>query len=342
MSPPRVRAAVLVAVLGFAAPAIPRAAAGTEGATGRAASFEDLVGRLGSPADPAVVSRILAHARRSDPVRTQAVVGALWHAGGHAAARGLLEIGARSEGAQRALAWECFARLGIRVASAPHLRAVREALDDPDMSVRRQAFAAIGILGTAEDLPALLAAAGSPDGAVRTCAWGALPRLTGVRMQPQARRWTEWWAESEKDLRAAVSTALDDLELGEDSSRVQHARVVLARHAWADLAVVEEAVRGWIAFGDIRLRVEGYRVVAALRWGELADDLARALRYERDDDALEEGRRAGRVVGLPVPPAPPTANVAIDSVRSPDGLPPEGEAAAEEDGEGTEDASGGR
>ena len=311
MSSARARATVLLAILdaglGVAAPGVRPATAGTEGVTGRPDSFEDLVGRLGSPADPFVVERILPHARTSDPVRTQAVVGALWHAGGHAAARGLLEIGARSEGAERALAWECFGRRGLRVSSAPGLLAVREAMSDPDMSVRRQAFAAIGVLGTAEDMPALLAAAHSPDGAVRTCAWGALPRLTGVRMQPQARRWTEWWGESEKDLRAAVTTALDDLQLGEDPSRVQHARVVLARHAWVALEPVEEAVREWIAFGDIRLRIEGYRVVGALRWGDVAVDLSRALLYERDEDALEEGRRAGRVVGLPVPPAPPTA-----------------------------------
>jgi hypothetical protein len=319
MSSARVHATVLLAVLaavGVTAPGVRPAFAGTEGVTRRPDSFEDLVARLGSPADPAVVERILPHARTSDPVRTQTVVGALWHAGGHAAARGLLEIGARSEGAQRALAWECFGRLGIRVASAPQVLAVREALSDPDMSVRRQAFAAIGILGTAEDMPALLAAAHSPDGAVRTCAWGALPRLTGVRMQPQARRWTEWWGESEKDLRAAVTTALEDLELGEDVSRIQHARVILARHAWVALEPVEEAVREWIAFGDIRLRVEGYRVVGSLRWGDVAGDLDRALRYERDEDALEEGRRAGRVLGLPVPPASPTATDARAPVAS--------------------------
>jgi hypothetical protein len=298
---------LVLACLSLSAPSASRAVAGEDRPGARPADFDDLVARLGSPADPNVVRLLVPYARSSEDARADAVVGALWHAGGYAAARGLLDVAVAARGPLRASALDCFARLGIRVGSASAIQAVRDAMDDPEMAVRRQAFEAIAVLGTSDDLPALLAAAASPDGPVRTCAWIALPKLTGEKIQPPARRWVEWWSLAQADLRAWIQTAIANIDAGDDPSLVALARENLARHAWANLPAVEEAVRDWLESSEPRLHAEAYRVVAALRWGDLAAEVERALRYEGDAAARTEGEAAARLIGLPVRTAAPLA-----------------------------------
>jgi hypothetical protein len=288
------RAFALPALLALAALATaPSAARAAEDAGGVAA----LLRQVGAPAEPEAVRRLVRLEALRDAGAASRAVAALWHAGGHAAAAGLLHLARHSDPAVRRDALRGIAHLGLRPAGDP--AAVRSALDDPDAGARAAAFEAVAVAGDARDVPSLLARAASSSPAERSLAFRALRGLTGERSIPyDAVRWADWWAMSQEDLEARLRAGLAAIEAGDDPSRTALGREHLDRHAWAALDLVTAHLRAWVQGEDPRLRREGLRAAAALRLGALADLVESALPWEQDPEVLPALADAAVALGV--------------------------------------------
>jgi hypothetical protein len=267
--------------------------------TPRAAAQADaLVAELGDPPDFDAVRR-LVRAADEDPQTACALAARLAARGGHAAAQGLFDLVRHRDPGVRIAALQGVAEVALRRADG--IDSVRKALLDSNADVRANAYVAIGRVGNASDLPALIEALASDDERTRAAADRALSTLTGISLSSDdPGGWSDWWRESRVILPGRLTSAIHELELGGGPVGLRDARQLLAQQGWFDVARVEEAARGWLRSVDARRRAEGYRMAARCRLGDLADDVRRAAHDEFEPDLIFLALCSAKVLGVAV------------------------------------------
>jgi hypothetical protein len=185
---------------------------------------------------------------------------------------------------------------------------VRDALRDRVPGVRLAAIAAVGRVGDSADVPFLLDSLSSTDPAELSAGHAALQSLTGLRIPPQIARWDYWWTEAQDSLGTRVDAAILTIGEGRADTDVAGARDILGRYAWFEPDRLKETLRRWLRSSESRLRIEGYRLAASSRCGDLAEEVGSAFRYDRDLASFEVGRESARALGVPtegvIPPKP--------------------------------------
>lgn len=236
--------------------------------------------------------------RDGDTDATLRLVGALRARRGYASARALGEIANHPEARVREAVLYAIADIGLRVEGAMY--DVRQSRTDDDAAVRAAAYAAIGVIGDASDVPALLDDLASSDANVVRGAFDALRGITGGTLRCSESLWRQWWKDTQTDAAARLQQAWDVIEKGGEAADVADAHVLVDRMAWLDLAEAGRRIGAWIDSADARLRGEGYRLAAKLRLGEHAEDVARALRFEADAEARRVGEQSAAALGVSV------------------------------------------
>jgi hypothetical protein len=290
------RRPALVALLGAALLAAGRVPASAGGAD-QPKEFDVLLEKVGSPADPDVVRALSRHAALRDPEQATRLVGVLWHAGGVHASLALALLAKHDAASVRAEALKGIAHVGLRFHEG--IENVRAGLEDREPAVRRAACAALGKVGTAEDVASLLDVIRQDDMKLVQEGYRGLIALTTQRMPYQAGRWAAWWAQAKEELPKRIEDALETVTKGGEGqeAEVAAARHVLVQHGWIELDAVRAQVREWLRSRDARHRIEGFRVATALHDGDLADEVSSAFRYERNPAVWPEGLQAASALG---------------------------------------------
>jgi HEAT repeat protein len=304
-----VAASALAAPAAHAAdPSSPAVAAVAAAAT---AKLERALESLPTPLDPSAVAAVIALVPSEDSDAALAVVDTLAAHGGYAAVQGIRRFLDHSDPFIRAAALRATAALRIRLAEGMY--AVRNARSDGDPDVVLAAYQAIGAVGDASDVPTLLEAMASEDRVAVVAARDALRAMTGLRHPYRVKLWRQWWRETQELEAPRLPKALDLLVTSADPGDVEDARAVIERNAWLDVANTRERLETCFGSGDERVRAEAYRLAGRLRFGDLAEPLARTLRFERDRAAWDAGVAAAKELGVRVEGDPPP--VAFDIPR---------------------------
>lgn len=295
-----------------------------------AAQAEALSAELGDPPDFDVVRR-LVRTVDDDPPTARAFAARLAGRGGYAAAQGLYELVRHRDREVRSAALQGVADVGLRRVDGVDF--VRKALLDKDADVRANAYVALGRVGDASDLPALLEALASDDERTRAAADRALSTLTAIAFPGEdPARWPDWWREGRVLLPGRLNSALHEIELGGGPVGLRDARQFVSQKAWFDVPRVEEAARGWLRSVDARRRAEGYRIAARCRLGDLADDVRRAAHDEFDPDLIFLALCSAKVLGVAVDGASLPATVSdVQALLAADQSESESELAASTD-----------
>jgi HEAT repeat protein len=223
-------------------------------------------------------------------------VAALARAGGFEAADALRPFLEHRSACVRIAAAQAIGTIGVRVRAT--VAELRDLTTAREADVRQAAHDALGRVGDARDVPALLARLGSEETEVRATALRSLRSITGIRLVGSAPRWERWWRLSSDALPRRLNEAIAAVTVGACED-VAAARETVVRYAWADMDAVEDATRGWLQSSDVRLRAEGARVTTALRLGGLADDVRSVLRYASDPVLFAIAAEAAQAVGAP-------------------------------------------
>ena len=224
------------------------------------------------------------------------LVGVLRTRRGYTSVRALGTLADHTDPRVREAVLYAIADLGLRVADAMY--DVRAARTDESPSVRAAAYAALGAVGDAADVPALLDDLASSDKEIVRGATDALRGITGATLRSSERLWRQWWKDTQSDAPARLAKAWDVIERGGDATDVADARVVVDRMAWLDLAEAARRVGTWLDSSDAGARSEGYRLAAKLRLGDLSETVRLALRFESDADARRIGRESAAALGV--------------------------------------------
>lgn len=263
-----------------------------------AAQMAPLLAAVEGKAREADVRALMRHPGMREPRFALAAALRLAHAGGPHAARALRTLAASADPGVRRVALAGIGQAGLRMrGTSSDDRELVRALRGDDVELQRLAVEALGRVGQAEDVEALVAAMESESGPVSLAAEQALARLTGVNQGGTAGRWASWWQRNHEALARAVALALDALE---DEARVvpeseegaqalvaqeQQSWALVERDAWLLLPEVVNRARGWMTQGEVAARVRGYRLAAVLRSVDLALELERAQRSGESDPA---------------------------------------------------------
>jgi len=222
-------------------------------------------------------------------------VAALKARGGHVAAHRLRALIETESDPVRRAALEATAQVGLRSKDMGETvrKAVRTA-EEP--ALRAAALGALGRVGDAGDMPALLDALKAADADVQAAGLEAIRELTGRRLSLSYRRCASWWESEEKRMPAGVRRALRELPDAEGKER-QVLRETLARDGWAEIRYVKDAAKEWLQAGDRSLRAQGFYLAASLRLGDLVADVESALPYLTGVDG-PDGLLAVRALGI--------------------------------------------
>jgi hypothetical protein len=261
---------------------------------------------LESPATADVVDRLVADPRFAAPAEAQRLVGALRVAGGHAASAGLVVLLGHETDDVKATALEAIAALGLRTERTAI--AVRAAATSPSKRVRGRAIEALGRVGDGRDVPRLLDGLDGEDPDERSACLRALRTLSGMRMAASPVRWSQWWSKAEPRAQAELQWAAQEMAIAAEAEGDLEAYAsTLVRSGWVEILAARDTARTWMQGTETSLRVQGLRLVAALRLADLAPEVASALRFAGNEDAWA-AIDAARAIGVPVPPslqAPP-------------------------------------
>jgi hypothetical protein len=223
------------------------------------------------------------------------LVGALRARRGYASVRALSTLATDTDPRVREAVMYAIADIGLRVADAMY--DVRTSKTDESAAVRGAAYAALGAVGDASDVPALLddLASGNRD----TARWSgdALRAITGATLRNSERLWRQWWKDTQQDAVARLNKAWEALENNSDATEASEARVVVDRMAWLDIDGATRHVSAWLDAADAKSRCEAYRLASKLRLGDLAEPVRLALGFEHDDEARRLGGECAAMLG---------------------------------------------
>jgi hypothetical protein len=257
--------------------------------------FEAALAALGPTPSADAVQSLARKALFADETPALRFAGTMSARGGYACAAGLRPLVRHRSPDVRIAALRGIARLRYR--GVDEMDAIRALRDDNESAVRTAAYAALGAVGDAADVPSLLDAAESADAGVSSAAFSALRELSGVRMRFKAPLWRQWWKETEERVPAEVLTALAAIENGRDVEALD-AHAVVARGAWVRLREVQNRAAACLCSERVEQRRGGYRLVADLRLYSLAEPLAAALVWEQDAENLRVGAESAKSVGV--------------------------------------------
>lgn len=260
-------------------------------------TIEERIGAIGKPADARAVRDLVRAEEMRDPALALSLVGALWHAGGYGAQRGLATLASHRDRSVRIEALKGVAHLGLRIAEG--METIRSATRSADVEERTAAFEALGRVGDAKDVPDLLAVVETCEPCPSHAGARALAALSGERVPAGRGRWRAWWDQARKEVVPRLGPALDTVARSKDEAARAAARTLLAKHAWLVLADATEAARMWLRAADPGTRIEGYRLAAVLRQGDLAEEVTSAVKYERHPEAFDAGLASAAVLGVP-------------------------------------------
>jgi len=290
---------VVVVVVAAALAAAPRAVAQEDRA--RPAERGDAIGALllglGDPPRLDLVNALVRDPRMAVAATARQVAENLASRGGYAVAQGLVDLARHRDASVRFAALRGIAEVELR--RADQLIWIRAALRDQDPLVRTAACEAIGRVGDASDLPLLLEGLASDDERARGAAGGAIAKLTGLNLPTgEVLRWNEWWTGAKSWIPAQLDRAIERIDAGGERADLRDARALLGQYAWFDVEKVQGAVAIWLRTLDARHRTEGYRVAAACRLGDLADDVRRAALDEDEPGVVAVALRACMKLGV--------------------------------------------
>jgi len=260
--------------------------------------FETAFLSLGATPSSDAVLRISRKAQFGEPLPALRLAGAMSSLGGHACAAGLRTLVRHRDPDVRAAALRGVAQLRLRAAT--DMDVVRAARDDRDPAVRDAAYAAIGVVGDATDVPALLDALASTDSGVVAAAFAALRDLSGARLRCRVVLWRQWWKETEAGAPERLARALTILATSADPAERAEAQAFVERTAWIRLSVVQNRVQDCLKSESPELRRMGYRLAASLRLADLGDALAAAVSIEHDAECLRVASESARALGVAV------------------------------------------
>jgi hypothetical protein len=223
------------------------------------------------------------------------LVGALRSRRGYASVRALSTLATDTDARVRGAVMYAIADIGLRVADAMY--GVRAARTDESAAVRAAAYAALGAVGDATDVPALLDDLASGDKEVARWAGDALRAITGATLRNSERLWRQWWKDTQQDAVLRLKKAWDVLENGGDATEVSEARVAVDRMAWLDIDGAARRVSEWLDAADAELRCEAYRLAAKLRLGDLAETVRWSLGFEHEDEVRRLARECVATLG---------------------------------------------
>ncbi len=252
---------------------------------------------LTSPADPAVVDRLVTDPRCAPPATALRLVTALRAAGGYAASDGLVALLARDDEEVKVAALEALAALGLRAEKTAI--AVRRAAGSSAPLVRRTAVEALGRIGDGRDVQRLLEGLAGDDADLRSACLRALRTLSGMRMPPSPVRWAQWWSKAEPRARTDFEWAAQEMVVAvEADGDLETFAAAVARSGWVDLQATRQTAIAWMRSTQSALRVQGFRLVATLRLADLADDVRMGVRFGLDEAAWA-AVDAARALGVP-------------------------------------------
>lgn len=270
-----------------------------------ARDFEALLATLVAPLDPALVGAAVRHARVRDAEAAHGLIVHLSVHRGPGALEGFVVLTGHGDQAVRVAALRAIATVGLRSTDA--LEAVRGRVRDFDTEVHKAAIAALGVVGQADDVPQLVELLAADEDATRAAAFRALRALTGVRIANDESAWTYWWGHARKELARRVDDGIARLVAGGDEFQLAEARRLLEQSAWSATRRFEETVREWLLGAEPRLRAEGFRLAAAARLAEVADDVLRALDDESEPAVQQVGRECAWALAILAPQQPDAA-----------------------------------
>jgi hypothetical protein len=219
--------------------------------------------------------------------------------GGSEGVQQLCVLARREDPSVRIAALRGIKAVALRCADAAD--SVRAALVDSDADVREAGYEALTRVGDASDVPALLEGLDATDARTRGAVRAAMTALTGLTLPcDDASHWTDWWNGAGIVLPGRLDAAIRRLDRGSDAAGLREARRFLAQNTWFDVDKVAKAAKGWLYALDTRHRIEGYRVAATCRLGDLAEDVARAARDEVDPDVITVAACSANALGVAV------------------------------------------
>jgi hypothetical protein len=208
---------------------------------------------------------------------------------------GLLSLSAHRDPGVRSSALHAVARSGIRVSEG--MDRLRAALRDEEREVVLAAYHAVGAVGDATDIAALLDGLDAKDARLRSAALRALRSLTRVRLPASAAAWEYWWDEARARLPARIDGAIARLLDGGDAPDRDEVCRLLETSAWFDVPKVCDAVRAAIRSGDARVRTMGFRIAETARLGDVAEEVGSEFKYEDDPDVWPLAKQAALTLG---------------------------------------------
>jgi hypothetical protein len=253
--------------------------------------------RLGYPPDAAQIEALLAAVRTDDPATGVQASSALVSRGGDRCARALARLAVNPDPVIREAALRGLTQARIRAQDVT--KVVREARTDESPAVRAAAVEALGVVGDASDVPALLRELASEDPVLVGAAYASLRRISGTKLPYRAAVWQQWWEEARTTAPQSLTRELDRIEACKDAGAVGLARAAAARAAWSDLAKLKDRLTRWMQGGDPRLHAEAYRLAAECCLGDLAEPIRWNLSFEQDDTARTTGLAALKALGTP-------------------------------------------
>ncbi len=240
-------------------------------------SVQAWVRKLGTPATVETVAAALDQADKTED-GPLLLAKALAAARGPAAVEGLRRLMRSPYADVRTAALKSMQQVGMR--SEPLVKTVYASLRGTSRKSgeRRQAVLALGTVGDGADMETLLALAGpnQKDARVRGHAFQAMAAISGKRMPFVHSRWSYWWGKQRtrglESLRKAL-TAAEKASGTSSALAVQEA--VITRLGWVDAKLTRNKLQSWLRGSRTDLQVVACKVAAALRLGDLAEDVAR-------------------------------------------------------------------
>jgi hypothetical protein len=284
------------AILAVPAPLVRAADTAPKAAARAEDGLETALAELGPAPTTDDVVRLARKAQVAEQMAAFRFVGALTTHGGAACAIGLRTMVRHAAPDVRAAALRSIAQLRLR--SERDMDVVRAARSDADPSARDAAYAAVGAVGDATDVPALLDALASTDEHVVAAAFAALRDLSGARLRCRVAVWRQWWKETEAGAPERLARSLTVLATSGAPTELAEAQVVVERNAWLRLTVVQNRVDECLRSESPELRRMGYRLAASLRLADLGETLASALAMEHDDESRRVGLESAKALGV--------------------------------------------